>query len=256
MTENEQRFLDQSVGLLEDFLLGLPLGSLFTGELYTGTDQRLPGLMLEGFTPDPIWLSPVEVGRLFMAPDLSIVDASNVPEGKDGTPAGVQLKSDNDFVQEDDPVIVVAYQDEDGPGVQLQSLHLVRVMLNEGAPQRFCTVAFGLMACTAYRLGFTKITLFAGGNGPPPDELEEGDLVGYMVWPKFGFDAELSAADVNSAPQHLRTCRSVRALVDIDSEWWEEHGRGREMRFDLSPDSRSWRVLINYLYEVLSEDAE
>jgi hypothetical protein len=134
------------------------------------------------------------------------------------------------------------------------SLHLVRVMLNEAAPARFCAVAFGLMACTACRHGFTKMSLFAGGDGPPAADLEKGDLIGYFVWPKFGFDAPLLPVDLNMAPDHIRDCTSILGVVEADLAWWEAHGRGREMYFDLAADSASWKVLLDYLYTVLFED--
>ena len=254
MTVTDPVFLAESVEPLEKFLLSLPIGSLFTGELYKLSDDRFTGLSLEGFSDEPMWLDATSVGRLFMAPDGSTVAALTVPEGDDGTPAGVKMISDNAFVQEEDPVTIVAYQDVDGPRVQVDSLHLVRVMLNEDTPARFCTIAFGLMACTAYRHGFSRISLFAGGNGPPPENLEDGDLIGYFVWPKFGFDATLLPVDLNLAPEHVRDCDSVLNVVEADPEWWEAHGRGREMCFDLASGSASWKVLLNYLYTVLLED--
>lgn len=254
MTVIDLAFLTESVEPLEEFLLSLPIGSLFTGELYKVSDERFPGLSLEGFSEQPMWLDATSVGRLFMAPDGSTVAALNASEGDDGTPAGVKMISDNEFVQEDEPVTIVAYQDEDGPRVRIDSLHLVRVMLNKDAPARFCTIAFGLMACTAYRLGFTKISLFAGGQGPPPVDLEDGDLIGYFVWPKFGFDAPLLPVDLNRAPAHIRGCNSVLGVVEADAAWWEGHGRGQEMYFDLAPRSTSWMVLLNYIYTVLLED--
>jgi hypothetical protein len=254
MTVIDPVFLAGFVDPLEKFLLGLPIGSLFTGELYNLSNDRFPGLMLEGFSNEPMWLDSTTVGRLFMAPDGSTVAALDVGEGDDGTPAGVKMVSDNDFVQEDDPVTIVAYQDQDGPCVRVDSLHLVRVMLNEDTPARFCTIAFGLMACTAFRHGFSRISLFAGGNGPPPADLDDGDLIGYFVWPKFGFDAELLPVDLNAAPGHIRRCNSVLSVVEADEEWWETYGRGREMYFDLAAGSASWKVLLNYLYKVLLED--
>lgn len=254
MTVIDPVFLFENVERLEEFLLGLPIGSLFTGEIYKLSDERLPGLSLEGFSDEPMWLDAVSVGRLFMAPDGSTVAALNVAEGDDGTPAGVRMMSDNAFVQDDEPVTIVAYQDEDGPRVRIDSLHLARVMLSEDAPLRFCTIAFGLMACTAYRHGFSRISLYAGGDGPPPAVLEDGDLIGYFVWPKFGFDAHLLPVDLNRAPVHIRGCTSVLGVVEADAAWWEANGRGREMYFDLAAGSTSWSVLLNYLYTVLLED--
>src|SRR5699024_4907467 len=98
------------------------------------------------------------------------------------------------------------------------------------------------------------ISLFAGGDGPPAADLEDGDLIGYFVWPKFGFDAPLLPVDLNMAPDHIRDCTSVLGVVEADPAWWEAHGRGREMYFDLTADSASWKVLLNYLYTVLLEN--
>lgn len=105
---------------------------------------------------------------------------------------------------------------------------------------------FALLACTAYRLGFAEVTLFAAGTGHGDKPLDDDDLVGYQVWPKFGFDAQLVAADLNRNRQ-LANCASVQDVVAADAAWWEANGRGMEMRFDLSADSPSWHVLLNYL---------
>jgi len=56
------------------------------------------------------------------------------------------------------------------------------------------------------------------------------------------------------APNHLRDCASVLGVVEAGLAWWEAHGRGRKMCFDLAADSPSWKVLLNYLYTVLLED--
>ncbi len=253
MTEIDAAFLEGQIIPLEEYLLSLELAELFTGRIYTSPNQPLTALALEGLGDETIELTPAEVGRLFMAPDESILRILRLQEQPDGTPAGVNVWSDNDFVQEGDPVLVVAYQDTDGPGVRLTSLHLARIMLDADAPARLCTMAFGLMVCTAFRRGFKQVTLFAGGNGPPPDDIEDGDLIGYLVWPKFGFDAELLPADLNGEPR-LRHCHSVLDVIRADSDWWEQNGRGREMTFDLTSDSRSWDVLLNYLYTALAEE--
>lgn len=63
-------------------------------------------------------------------------------------------------------------------------------------------------------------------------------MVGYQVWPKFGFDAPLIAADLNREVRFAR-CGSVLDVVELDAEWWAANGRGIEMRFDLAPESRS-----------------
>ncbi|MYM28320.1 hypothetical protein GTP58_08285 [Duganella sp. CY15W] len=124
-------------------------------------------------------------------------------------------------------------------------------MLTGDAPERLASVAFGLMAILAYRLGFNHISLFAAGNGPIDPDNPDG-FVGFAVWPKFGFDAPLALAELTMAPSEaLRACRTVQEVIAVDPEWWNVHGWGRDMRFDLSADSRSWAILLNYLHQSL-----
>nr|WP_315255942.1 hypothetical protein [uncultured Duganella sp.] len=81
------------------------------------------------------------------------------------------------------------------------------------------------------------------------------NFVGFAVWPKFGFDAPFEPAELNMAPsEDLRACRTVQEIiaVDRDCENVDGRGRGRDMRFDLSVDSRSWALLVNFLYQSLS----
>ncbi len=54
--------------------------------------------------------------------------------------------------------------------------------------------------------------------------------------------------------EDLRACRTVQEIiaVDRDCENVDGRGRGRDMRFDLSVDSRSWALLVNFLYQSLS----
>ena len=107
------------------------------------------------------------------------------------------------------------------------------------------------MAISAYRLGFDHITLFAAGNGHIDPDDPDG-FVGFAVWPKFGLDATLHPAELNAAPTEiLRACETVQDVNAADADWWAMHGRGRDMRFDLSADSRSWTILLDYLYQAL-----
>lgn len=50
----------------------------------------------------------------------------------------------------------------------------------------------------------------------------------------------------------LRACRTVQEVIAVDPDWRNVHGRGRDMRFDLSADSRSLAILLDCLYQSLS----
>lgn len=222
----------------------------FQGELYDRQGLRLEGISIEQPGGTTLDLDEAATGRLFMIPDGSTVWALEVGE-HDGAPAGLDILSNNPFMAEDENASVIAYHDEGSAFLRVDALYIRRLMLAADAPERLATVSFGLMAITAYRLGFERIVLFAAGTGPI-DQNDADGFVGFVVWPKFGFDAALHPAELNAAPSTaLRECETVQDVIATDPDWWPVHGKGREMRFDLSANSRSWRILLNYLYEVL-----
>lgn len=223
----------------------------FQGELYQSDGEtRLGGITIEQPGGATLDLDESETGRLFMIPDGSTVWAREVREHGEA-PAGLDVVSNNLFMAEDEYTSVIAFKDAEGTSLHVDALYVRRLMLAGNAPERLATVAFGLMAITAYRLGFEHISLFAAGNGPVDPDDPDG-FVGFAVWPKFGFDAPLEPAELNMAPSEaLRACRTVQEVIAVDPEWWNVHGRGRDMRFDLSADSRSWAILLNYLYQSL-----
>jgi hypothetical protein len=219
MPPTQDDFYNRVIFPLENKLLALPLGALFSGILYDEEGEPIVALRLPDLGIGGLYLNAAEIGRLFFAPDESTVTILTLREQDDGTPAGVNVISSNGFVQEGEEVAVVAYSDINGAGLRLDALYLSRVMLAVDAPERFCTVAFGLQACTAFRLGFAEITLFAGGRGLGEVELDADDLIGYQVWPKFGFDAPLQAADLNRDAR-FSNCLSVQDVVERDPLWW------------------------------------
>ncbi|MBJ7312304.1 hypothetical protein ACFOLJ_19555 [Rugamonas sp. CCM 8940] len=223
----------------------------FQGELYQRDGvTRLGGITIDQPGGATLDVDESETGRLFMIPDGSIVWALTLREQGEA-PAGLDVMSNNPFMAEDENTSVIAYRDEEGTSLHVDALFIRRLVLTGDAPDRLATIAFGLMAISAYRLGFNHISLFAAGNGPIDPDDPDG-LVGFAVWPKFGFDAPLEPAELNMAPSEaLRGCRTVQEVIAVDPEWWNVRGRGRDMRFDLSADSRSWGILLNYLYQSL-----
>lgn len=245
MTPERDIFYASDVKRIEDFLLANSLADLFTGEIYSANGTKLVEIII-----DDMCLTSLEAAKLFMLPDESTIIFNRVCERDDGSPGGIAVESDNAFIQDDELNLIVAYKDADGDSVRIDRLHLSRILLASDAPERFCTVAFGLMAVMAYKLGFIRITIFAAGRAPLQDD-DPDEMVGYLVWPKFGFDAPVEPVEFQNA-LHLRNCKTVRDVINIDEQWWEQvGGSSREMAFDLSPGSSSWTVLLNYICSVL-----
>lgn len=252
MMNIDDDFDRENLAPLEAILMGQPLAQdYFRGELFQEDGvHRFKGITLE--TPDlgVIDLDEEGTGRLFMIPDGSIVWTRLVAEEGDA-PAGLDVMSNNPFMADDEYTSVIAYRSDEGSALAVDALYVRRLMLLADAPSRLATVSFGLMAISAYRHGFHHISLMAAGDGPV-DPGEDDRFVGYAVWPKFGFDAPLEPVDLNAAPTvALRACRSVQEVISVDPAWWENNGRGRPMRFDLMANSQSWRILLDYLCEVL-----
>ena len=234
----------------EDLLTGQQIArDYFQGELYQRDGARLGGITIDQLGGATLDLDEIETGRLFMIPDGSSVWALAVKEHGEA-PAGRDVMSNNPFMAEDENTSVIAYRDEEGTSLRVDALYVRRLMLAADAPERLATVSFGLMAIAAYRLGFDHIMLFAAGNGPIDPDDPDG-FVEFAVWPKFGFDATLHPAELNAAPSDaLHACETVQDVIATDPDWWAQHGRSRDMRFYLTAHSRSWRILLNYLYDV------
>jgi hypothetical protein len=75
--------------------------------------------------------------------------------------------------------------------------------------------------------------------------------VGYKVWPKLGFDADLLPGELDGAAV-CDGCQTVQDALAVDPAWWEQNGSQRRMTFDLAADSRSWRKLLPYVRSKVS----
>ncbi|NHZ80452.1 hypothetical protein F2P44_14385 [Massilia sp. CCM 8695] len=244
---------EHDIRKIESLLLDHDIArSYFRGELHDWLGNSFDGVWLELKGRKPVRLNTETSAHLFMIPDRSTVRVLKVNE--DGNaPAGTKIHFVNSFVPDGEQNSVVVFSLEKTPGVWCAALHIGRMMLRPDAPARLCTVAFGMMAVTAYRLGFDHIQLYAAGRGP----LHQNDpdaYIGYRVWPKFGFDAPVNAAEMSRHPVvSMHGLRTVQEVVACTPAWWDACGSGRPMQFDVSPTSRSWSTLINVLWTTLAD---
>jgi hypothetical protein len=133
----------------------------------------------------------------------------------------------------------------------MSALYIARLFFDHDAPFRLGTVGFAWMAVTAYRNGFDAINLFAAGHGPVDDD--SADAIGFDFWPKVGFDAKVDPARLNGPnAQHLRKCKTIQDVRRDDPTWWPQYGWSCDMTFDLKAGSRSWDILLNYIFNKLT----
>jgi hypothetical protein len=117
--------------------------------------------------------------------------------------------------------------------------------------------------------GFSGIkTTAARGSSYSPDPMN-----GYNTWPRLGYDGpaidDILMAEYRSIPSVMASFAEAYRITGKSMEgplpdkimasdlmktpegraWWREHGSTRKMKFDLSDDSLSMRVLRSYLEE-------
>lgn len=217
---------------------------------FTGTDISVNGQGL----PETIAIDGVEVehklfARLFLLPNHARCEVEIEKEKTvDEAPPGIYVKSRHAWLEHYNRVglyrLAADTEESGGKGVFIDHVFYDKLK----APEQVGTFSFAQLAVAAYELGYGEITLLAGGGaGANAEEWNPTDMVGYMVWPKFGFDAPLEAGET-SGIRHLSKCKTVSDVRKADLDWWENKGgNGRVMRFDLRPDSESWRTLLNYI---------
>jgi len=90
-------------------------------------------------------------------------------------------------------------------------------------------------AFAARRLDIATIVLEAAGN--------QGSSVfnGYYTWPRYGFDAELTAAELRQIPRELGIATTIADLMvsEPGRAWWRARGSGRYMEGAIESGGRS-----------------
>lgn len=92
----------------------------------------------------------------------------------------------------------------------------------------------------------TKMTMTAARYDSP---MPQRRMTGYKVWPKFGYDAPISAVLRKARvplPEKLSKAKTILDLFEMPGgpEWWAEVGRDIELTFDNRPRSRSREVML------------
>jgi hypothetical protein len=102
----------------------------------------------------------------------------------------------------------------------------------------------------AQALGIKKIRTSAAGDGASL-ETNPGSFNGFYTWPRLGYDGQINP---DGLPSELRgkMPKDSRSILDLFSipggaEWWKKNGHSFSATFDTRPDSRSYRILSEYM---------
>lgn len=98
----------------------------------------------------------------------------------------------------------------------------------------------------ARALGVKRILTFAAGSYE-----ERNEWIGYYVWPRFGFQADLTILEQETLPLPLQGAKTIHDLMKREEgiEYWFRWGFGRDMIFHLDARSSSIKTLILYWRE-------
>lgn len=242
-------YYDQHLAALHQRLLGHAVVQTYL----TGTGIRFDGAELSAADRFELpfgMISTLELAHLFSVFDGSRVhqQAERKPSHDDAPPGMYFTVINNRLIQSQHKNRAGLVTEEVGTtDLYIDSLHIDHFFLNErNTPPSLGTFAFALSAITAHRLGLAHVSLVAaGGRGFNPRH------IGYRVWPKLGFDADLLPGELDDPPGPVG-CRTVQDVLDVDAAWWEQYGSQRRMTFDLAADSRSWRKLLPYVLSKVS----
>jgi hypothetical protein len=237
-------FYNSHLAALHQWLLGHDVVRSYL----TGTGVRFDGTELS--SADRFELPFGEISTLEFAHLFSVFDGSRVhqqaernPSHDDAPPGLYFTVINNRLIQNQHKNRVGLVTEELGTtGLFIDALHIDHFFLNEqNTPPSLGTFSFTLSAITAHLLGLAHVSLVAaGGKGFNPRH------IGYKVWPKLGFDAELLPGELDDSPQR-DSCKTVQDVLAVNPAWWEQNGSQRRMTFDLAADSRSWRKLVAYV---------
>jgi len=206
----------------------------------------VPGELIHGMDR---MISTLEFAHLFTVFNGSRVHAQFARKPLHDAPAGLYFSIiNNGIIQSPNKNRLGLYRarDKHDSTLIVKNMHIDCICLAHHAPPGLGTIAFALSAITAHLAGLSHISLVAAG-GPGARKR----YVGYRIWPKFGFDADIASDELAAAP-YLQGCQTIQKILARDPAWWDAHGTQRMMLFDLAPHSTSWGKLLRYVRKVFN----
>lgn len=93
-------------------------------------------------------------------------------------------------------------------------------------------------------LGIKRISTYAAGTAFDRDF----GYIGYYIWARLGFQADLTSEEIQSLPRYLASCRTLNeVMLRRGHRWWQEAGTAREMFFEVTPNSSMMQVFERYV---------
>lgn len=137
--------------------------------------------------------------------------------------------------------------------------------LREDAPQGLGTKLLAHQVSQALKHKVSKIKCEAAGH-------KDSSWVGYKVWPKLGFDGDVSNFDIGLLTEGIRskldTLKKKEGRNDYGykisdlykvkggDKWWEEHGGDFDAVFDMAEGSHSRHILEAYIAKKAEKDGK
>lgn len=195
----------------------------------------------------PIWdelgVDMEDVPSLIGAPDDFVLEITNI----DSTSVTVNHTATNEYGKD---VLMIRTLGIDSDGkkyIKNDHLELPDFPPGSGA------LVFSSQVAAAKEAGFDYIETHAAGNYKSQGKAEGSEYVGYSVWATLGYSMPLRSLSGNPASRiedEFPYAEDVQDIIESPggAEWWRNNGTGHSQAvFDLSDDSRSIRILNDYL---------
>jgi hypothetical protein len=102
-----------------------------------------------------------------------------------------------------------------------------------------------------HKYGVDAIQATAAGNGNGTDHVSNGSFVGYYVWPRFGFNGQITPQKRAMMPDELSGAKDMLDLFARPggAEWWKRNGSSLPVEFLLDPQGPNVAAFQRYAAE-------
>lgn len=210
-----------------------------TANMFTGAVSFAPMTEDTFVLGNKTFLSKEEVAQLSGAVDGSVLTITEWETAQ--YPAMLITKAVAEEVYAAPSRHVVRLNDEGDLSLVIDMQKLVLEQQGKG----ISAFALRQQVRTAKMLGFKEFEAFAIGDINDPNHN------GYYTWARLGFNAAIPTKLRNKLPENLKNAQELADLMETEQgrQWWYEYGSDIAVRFDLSDNSKSLKILRTYLWD-------